>query len=497
MHDLVAADGEHGEQGTLQRRPQPQLAGADIRPQRPEQPYRQLLLRVAHHRGPPTVPRAADPERQPQRHPPRRLFDIQTLSRARSQNARDMDFWKVGRVTVGIGLRNWRQRRSGRRALRKGGVLASAGALAFVGLAAAPAAQAAVAPLNSSVYYIGDDGALWGYSRAADGTFSNAAQIGPDNLARPGSRLAAVRRQGDDPAVFFVGNDGAVWENCPRAPQPVPVTSTGYAPPGAAITASDDAGFLTVVVSSIAPLPGAAPAATTQVKKRPLEISNPCTPPTRMMVNTSAMSYTGGDMASTGRASSRGGAFYVDSSGALRAQWRSRATSGVISVQLTAANTATPGGGVAATTDDSGVLTLFFTGHDGKIYVTHPVPGGGLADTPRPNTTGPADVPDGAHLAAASSQGRGIEVGYAANDGTFTVASLSAGGAWLSTEQVGDTGVISPGASAGVTANSDGWDWYCGNVPRFPVHIRIPGPWPHWDTAGLPNVLEGSFFSAA
>lgn len=394
-----------------------------------------------------------------------------------------------------FGLCNSRLRRSGRRTRRTGWALASAGVLAAVGLLAAPAAQATgVPPSDPHTYYIGDDGALWGYEGLGDGTFTRPAQLGPAKTAEPGARLAAVRLKGYPLSVFFVGLDGAVYQDCPTAQQPFPITSTGVAPSGAAITAFDTGRGPGVVVSGIPPRQEAERAANPALTR---EISNPCTPPPRLMLNNGSSSYTGSDLASAGGDEPYQGVFFVDGKGSVRAQWYSAATSMPVSVTLTQPGTAAPAGGVAVTSDGAGALTLFFTGLDGRLYAAHPKQGGGLSGPPQPNPNGPADVPGGAHLAAATGPD-GIAVGYAAGDGTFTVATLSTDGTWKDTAPFSDPGFLVAGASVGVTAADDGWDWYCGNDLRFLWHFHGPGPRPGWFQVGdLANAVLGTFFAAA
>lgn len=393
-----------------------------------------------------------------------------------------------------FGFCNSPVRRSGRRAWRTRWALASAGALAAVGLLTAPAAQAAaVPPSDPHTYYIGDDGALWGYQGLGDGTFTDPVQLGPAKTAEPGARLAAVRLPGYSPSVFFVGLDGAVYQDCPTAQQPFPITSTGTAPSGAAITAFDTGKGPGVAVSGIPPRQATVQAASPALTR---EISNPCTPPPRLILN-NGTSYTGSDLASAGGNQTYQGVFFVDGKGSVRAQWYSAATSTPVSVTLTQPGTAAPAGGVAVASSGAGALTLFFTGLDGRLYAAHPKQGGGLSGTPQPNPTGPADVPIGAHLATASGPA-GIAVGYAADDGTFTVATLSTDGVWKDTKPFSDPGFLAAGTSVAVTAADDGWDWYCGNDLRFLLHFHGPGPRPGWFQIGdLQNAVPETFFAAA
>jgi hypothetical protein len=372
--------------------------------------------------------------------------------------------------------------------------LTAAGALAAVlGLSAAPPAQAA-APANGWVYYIGDDGGLWSYTRFADGTFSQAVQRGPDAVAYPGAPVAAVRDTA--PAVFFVGRDGAVYENCPAAAQPVPVTQSGYAPPSASITAAEGSGWVSVVVSAVARKPLAAPAAA-PAPTHPVEISNPCVVPhVQLNAGGSTTGYTGGDMASYADTFGTDATFYVGSTGALTAQWFGPSTGVPIVTHLTAAGTAVPGSGVAAGYDLDGSLALFYAGTDGRLYRAVPQWQGGLLGAPVPNPTGPADVPSGAHLVAATS-GKQAAVGYAAADGTLTVATLGAGGAWSGTAKLGPAGTLAPGVPVAANPAADGdFDWHCGNEPHVIVHIHGPQPGPVWEPAGPANALVGTYVAA-
>ncbi|WP_218108503.1 hypothetical protein, partial [Actinacidiphila rubida] len=109
-------------------------------------------------------------------------------------------------------------------------------------------------------------------------------------------------------------------------------------------------------------------------------------------------------------------------------------------------------------------------------------------------------VPDGAELTAAP-EGSGLAVGYVAQDGTYTVASLDAAGTWLRTDPAGKAGAFTPGSTVGSAASADGDDWYCGTPsPYFwHIHIPVPGPGPDpgpWDRIGQGNAFS-SYFAVA
>ncbi|MBY8878750.1 hypothetical protein [Actinacidiphila acidipaludis] len=389
---------------------------------------------------------------------------------------------------VGSGLPNPISRRSGRRARRAWAAGAAAGVLAAAGLALGPVADAASGPTGPSFYYVAADGALWG---VPDGG-SQAVPLGPAGQAAPGAHVAAVRLPGGSPSAFFVGTDGTVFQSCPQAVKPVAVTKPGFATSGSVVTAAVVAGQYAVAADGI-PTPQPARARATV---RPAEISNPCSPPSVRIVSNVSPSYvSGGAMASAGTADGGWGLFWVDTSGAVDAQWRLPGGK-VTEKELTPAGTATPGGGLAAVPGASGV-TLFFTGHDGQVYVAHPAEGGGLADTPKANPTAPTAVPDGAPLTAAP-QGGGLAVGYVAGDGTFTVAALTLTGDWQRTDGVGKAGSFAPGSQVGSYGGADWDDWYCGTPPPFFWHFHgpVPGPDPQWTTIGQGNGGPGFFFAA-
>jgi hypothetical protein len=131
----------------------------------------------------------------------------------------------------------------------------------------------------------------------------------------------------------------------------VHVTAAGFAPPGATVTASGNATMgVTVAVSGVFP-PAAdvAPSAAPE-RPRPLEISNPCTAlRSVMLVSGTASAYNGGDMTSVTTTTGQAEVFCADTSGAIRGQWTSAASGTPVTKQLTASDTATPGGGIVVT----------------------------------------------------------------------------------------------------------------------------------------------------
>lgn len=388
---------------------------------------------------------------------------------------------------VGSGLPNPISRRSGRRATRAGLALAATAVLAAAGLAAGTGADAAGAG-DPVLYYVAADGALWG----VPGGGSGAVPLGPTGMAAPGAHVAAARLPGGSPSAFFVGTDGAVYQSCTLAQKPVALTKSGFATSGSAITAAVVAGQYAVVADGIpTPQPARARSAA-----RPMEISNPCSPPSvRVVSNTSPSYVSGGVMASAATTDGGWGLFYVDGSGAVDAQWR--LPDGTFTEkELTPAKTAAPGGGLAVVPGGNSV-TLFFTGHDRQVYVAHPVEGGGLADTPKANPTAKAPAPDGASLTAVP-EGSGLAVGYVAQDGTFTIASLDAGGGWQRTDPASKAGAFTPGSTVGASAGADWDDWYCGTPPPYfwHLHIPVPGPGPDpgpWDRFGQGNSVGPNF----
>jgi hypothetical protein len=137
-----------------------------------------------------------------------------------------------------------------------------------------------------------------------------------------------------------------------------------------------------------------------------VEIHNPCGPPSVALASpTLPPPPPHAELAAVGLADGEFGLFYVDGSGALQALWSSAAGAWTLT-QLTAAGTSAPGGGVAVTPNSGapaapGALSLFFTAHDGSVYLAHPLPGGKLSDTPQPSpSTKDTYAPDGAALAA-------------------------------------------------------------------------------------------------
>ncbi|WP_405590049.1 hypothetical protein [Streptomyces sp. NBC_01190] len=397
------------------------------------------------------------------------------------------------------------RRTTGRRTVRRTwSALVSALALGAVALAGAPAAHAGPQPVPW-VYYVGDDGALWGFTQQTDGSWTTAAPQGPTGQTLPGGHVAATRIAGGLPSVFFVGVDGAVYQDCPLLTKPVAVTATRLAPPGAAITAEVVGGQITVTAARQIPQgkavaaaprtpPALAPAAA------PHEISNPCSPPVNVRFNTSS-TYAGGAMTSVGTSGGYHDVLFVDTAGAVRVQWQGPQGSTLSEKALTAPGTAKPGGGVTAVNTQGlglpgSALTLFFTGHDGRVRVAHTTEQGSLTGSVQPNTTGTADAPDGAPLSAVAGA-KGLAVGYAASDGAFSVAYLTPTGAWQKTFRTGAAGDFASGAPSAATAAADGdYDWYCGNGLRVPVHLHGPLPGPKWVDVGLPNVVVGASFAA-
>ncbi|MEW2116979.1 hypothetical protein AB0945_17630 [Streptomyces sp. NPDC005474] len=357
-----------------------------------------------------------------------------------------------------------------------------------VGLLAAPTAHAATVPADATAYYIGDDGGLWSYGRAADGRWSTAARVGPARLAPAGAPVAATRPPGGPSNVFFVGVDGSVLVGCPQLSQPVALTGAGFARPGAPITATVADGRILVSSRFVH-----------FAHTYRMEISNPCSPPVSLVLVNPPPKYSGGGLASAGLADGGSGVFYVDGSGALWAQWRDR-TGLLTDQQLTVAETATPGGGIAVVSTEGagterGVLTLFFTGHDGRVYVAHPVEGRGLAGAPQPNTTGAANVPDGAELSVATGTSS-VAIGYVASDGTLTTVTLTTAGAWQRTTPLTGAAFTTAGSSSAISAASDdGYDVYCGNGRRA-GHVHGPIPGHPWTVSGPANVPSKAGFAA-
>ncbi|SHN12586.1 hypothetical protein [Actinacidiphila paucisporea] len=367
--------------------------------------------------------------------------------------------------------------------------MAAAFASAAVGLAA-PVAQAATVPAQASAYYIGDDGGLWSYGHAADGTWSAAARTGPAGLAPPGAGVAAARLPDGTTNAFFVGLDGSVREACASLREPVALTAPGFAPGGAPITATMSDGRM--LVTSDFPLAHFG-------SRYGMEIANPCSPPVSVVLVPESPKHAGGSLGSAGLADGGSGIFFVDNTGAVWARWRDRA--GVpTDQQLTESGTAAPGGGVAVVSTEGagtarGVLTLFFAGRDGRVYVAHPVEGHGLSEAPRPNLTGPANVPDGAQLSAAAGTSS-VAIGYVASDGALTAVTLTTAGAWQRTTALTDAAFAAPGSSSAVSAASDGdYDFFCGN--GRPGHVHGPTPGSPWTVSGPANVPAQAAFAAA
>ncbi|WP_225847188.1 hypothetical protein [Streptomyces sp. HPF1205] len=373
---------------------------------------------------------------------------------------------------------------------------AASGALAVLGLLGGPAAHAASGPGGPSVYYVGDDGGLWSYGQQADGSWTTAAAQGPAGVAPPGAPVAATRLPGGPPTAYLVGSDGSLLEDCPATGGPVALTKPGFTAPGTHLTATVKAGHALVTVP-LAALAG-------QV----LEIPHPCGPPTALLAGTPLDDYKGGAHASTGLSDGGDALFWVDAGGAVRVQWRAAQTGAVSEKQLTAPGTAKPGGGVAvadteAAGTSTGVVTLLFTGHDGRVYVAHPVEGGALADVPLPDTTAPVKVPDGAELALPVGKSA-LRAAWAAGDGTVTVATLSPAGQWQHTDALSGPGFTAPGSSVATAPPADGGDGgdgeFCGTYPHRPVRRTGPLPDPPqwgWQAAGPDNVTPGAVFAWA
>jgi len=357
-------------------------------------------------------------------------------------------------------------------------------ALSLVVAAGPPGGAIAAQAPPSTAFFVGTDGSVATYGLAADGSRPPAVNIGPSGTAPPGAALATARSSGGDPIVAVVGTNGALSLGGCRTNKFVAVTGPEFALPGlplAAILAADRMWLVTE------DKPGG-------LFIKVMEASNPCAPgPVPVPHVITAWLGAGAAITATGLADGRVGVFAVDTTGAVHALWLTPNGQATDST-LTQAGTASPGGGIAVTPDSGasatpGALSLFYSGHDGRIYLAHPVPGGGLTGDPQPQPWAPTAGQNGPPLAAATGP-LGTAVSYVATDGTVTADLVDPNGQWQAAIAASGPGFATGGASTGVTFNATELDVYCGNGSGQPgtivvnPHVGGPGVW--WP-AGPPN----------
>ena len=347
-------------------------------------------------------------------------------------------------------------------------------------VAAGPAGDAAQVP-PSTAFFVDNGGTVATYGQAADGSRPNAVDIAPSGIAPPDAAVATARTSGGGPIVTVVGKAGALLVGgCTKPPVMSAVTGPEFAMPGAPLAAVFAADRLWLATED---KPGS-------VIIQVMEASNPCTP-VPIPVHHVTAGWLGSDAAITaaGLADGRVGVFAVDTNGAVHALWLTPNGQATDST-LTQAGTASPGGGIAVTPNsEAGTLSLFYSGHDGRIYLAHPVPGGGLTGEPQPQPWAPTAGQNGPPLAAATGP-LGTAVSYVAVNGTVTVDLVDPNGQWQATIAASAPGFTAGGASTGVTYNATELDIYCGNGSGAPgtvvvnPHVGGPGVW--WP-AGPPN----------
>jgi hypothetical protein len=372
---------------------------------------------------------------------------------------------------------------------------AGAAALSLV-VAAGPPGDATLAQVPpSAAFFVGTDGAVATYGQAADGSRPDAADVGSSGIAPAGAAVATVRTPNGGPIVAVVGRNGSLFVGgCTNQSVMSAVTGPEFAMPGvplAAVLAADRMWLATE------DKPGG-------LIMKVMEASNPCTPvPVPVPHVTAAWLGAGAAITATGLADGRVGVFAVDTTGAVHALWLSPNGQTTDST-LTPAGTASPGGGIAVTPNSEanagpGALSLFYSGHDGRIYLAHPVPGAGLAGNPQPQPWAPTAGPNGPALAAATGP-LGTVVSYVATDGTVKVDLVDPNGQWQAAIAASGPGFVAGGASTGVTSNATELDIYCGNGSGRPgtivvnPHIGGPGVW--WP-AGPPNSTSATTAFAA
>lgn len=362
--------------------------------------------------------------------------------------------------------------------------VAGAAALSLVVATGLPGDAAQVPP--SAAFFVGSDGAVATYGQAADGSRPDAVDIGQSGSAPSGAALATARTPSGSPIVAVVGKDGTLFVGgCPTNPSALSaVTGPGFATPGAPVAAAVAGDLLWLAVAD----------KPHSLIMNLMEASNPCTPLPKPGPHVT-VAWLGGGAAitATGLADGRVGVFSVDTTGAVHALWLSP-NGQTIDSTLTPAGTASPGGGVAVTPNSEasatpGALSLFYSGHDGRIYLAHPVPDGGLTGNPESPPWAPTAGQNGPPLAAATGP-LGTAVSYVATDGTVTADLVDPNGQWQAAIAASGPGFVAGGASTGVTFNATELDVYCGNGSGQPgtivvnPHVGGPGVW--WP-AGPPN----------
>lgn len=366
------------------------------------------------------------------------------------------------------------------------GASAPAAAPAAVAVAAAKAATTTVAPTNA--YFIGAGGSLYGFGRTSDGKWSAAAVAGTVVSAPAGAPVASARFADGTPVVFVVGNDGAIHGGCDAG---LSLTPPGWLKPGAPLAVALTS--MPVMVFYSDSLGGMTGVHTESEIHHPCDVQAappPPPPPPPTEVLPGAWHVPGGTAAAIGLANGEIGVFAVDVNGAVHASWRDVAGTWT-DVQLTAAGTSRPGGGIAVTSSAGGGLSLFYPNHTGQVVLASVVAGGGLVGPPQPDPWPVAGVPDGAALGAAGSS-LGVDVAYAATDGTVEDLQADSVGHWKAAVTLSATGFAVAGSLVAVTEGADEVDVYCGTSAGAPGHFRVP---PHvsggvtWTAAGASGLL--------
>lgn len=338
----------------------------------------------------------------------------------------------------------------------------------------APQRFAVAATQTAAAFFIGNDGTLYTYGRAGDGSVIAAKQLGAAQVAPPGGSVAATQAPGGGSVAFYVGNDGALYGACPDSGQVSQLTATGLGSPGEPNGAAL-VGGQTVYDAFV----GA------KQQLQVVEIHNPCDLPSVVLAAPALPPPPPhAELAAVGLADGEFGLFYVDGGGALQASWSSAAGAWT-TTQLTADGTSAPGGGIAVTPNSGapaapGALSLFFTAHDGNVYLAHPLPGGKLSDNPQPSPSSKGTyVPDGAALAA-SSGSTGSVVGFVASDGALTGVTVTASGWGSVPAALTGSGIATAGSSAASASFGGDADFYCGTTLGRPTIIH----WPHGGGGG-------------
>lgn len=338
-------------------------------------------------------------------------------------------------------------------------------------ITAAPPVQAAgILATQDVAYVVGGDGRL--YHVTPSGT---PVLVTTQVAAPPGAGVATVRLGNGSVTAVAIGYDGGLVSITPGGGSVgggvVPIGTRGLAAPGSPVSA--------VYNSASGAIEAFFAGGDGAVYNAVFQASFPSGGSLRTVANPGTAPL-GGVVAAQRQTDGTIGVVFTGASGALYTA-RSNPAGGWITTAVTSPNIAKPGGGVAVAGWD-----VFFTGQDGRVYRTGPLP-----DPWRLTTLAPAgSAPAGARLTAAAPSAGPVYVFYAAANGAINLLTNQTG-TWQGPYAATAAGTATPGGPVSGLADAThvlvGW---CGNEPRrivIPRPLPIPPP-PGWQ---LP-VITGS-----